>query len=96
MSHKKLTDGIRGLLASRKGMLCLLILAIATVALFCGKLEGIYYAAIIGTIGTIYTFVQSRVDMAAMPYQSTYFNPYGYQGPVIGTPDAPMESPHEK
>jgi len=95
MSNKKLTDGIRGICASRKGMLCLIILIISTIALFFNKLDSVAYAAIIGTIGTIYTFVQSRVDMASLPYQSTYFNPYGYQGPIIGTPDAPLEN-HEK
>lgn len=63
---RKIAWGIVGLLSSRKGALCLLILATSTVGLLLSKLDGVSYAAIVATISTIYQFVQHRTDIAAM------------------------------
>lgn len=85
--------GIQGLLESKKGTLCLIILGLATWALMTKHLEGAYYAAIIGTIGSIYSFIQHRLDLANPNYfpPPIPFNPGFTQiNPAVGTPDAPL------
>lgn len=81
--------GMQGLLESKKGTLCLIILGLSTWALMTKHLEGAYFAAIIGSLAAIYNFVQHRLDMAGYPYPSP--PPYPNLGinPAIGTPDAP-------
>jgi hypothetical protein len=52
--------------------LSLIILACATVALFLGKLDSMAYAAVIGTVGTIYCYTAYRTDTM---YSGYNFNP---------------------
>lgn len=58
--------GIKGLFESKKGTLCLLILAGSLTALLLGKLEGMAFAGVVGTIGTIYCWTAHKVDCAAI------------------------------
>lgn len=62
----KMFKGLYGLLQSRKGALCLLILACATWACLKGQIDGTAYAAVIATIYSIYTFAHSRAEVAAI------------------------------
>jgi hypothetical protein len=57
--------GVKKLLISSKGTLSLIIFSIATVALFRGALPGAYYAAIVGSISTIFCYTQHRTDIAS-------------------------------
>ena len=56
--------GINGLLASRKATLSLLILACSTTAVLLGKIDGMSYAAIVGTIGSIFMWMHTKTDCA--------------------------------
>jgi wobble nucleotide-excising tRNase len=62
---KALLHGVKKLLVSSKGTLSLIILSIATIALFYGKLPGAYYAAVVGSISTIFCYTQHRTDIAS-------------------------------
>lgn len=57
-------NGIKGLLSSRKGTLCLLVLASMSVLAGLGKIDGMAFAAGCTVISSIYCFVQHRVDIA--------------------------------
>lgn len=57
--------GLVGLLRSRKATLCLIILAIGSVALFLGKLDSTAYAAIVSSVVLIYNYTVHKLDLAA-------------------------------
>jgi hypothetical protein len=57
-------NGIKKLFESSKGTMCLIILLISTVALWQNKLEGIYYAGIVSTIGVIFCHTRSKEQIA--------------------------------
>jgi len=61
-----IAKGIKGLLASKKGTLSLIILACSTVGLMLGKLDGTSYAAIVATVSAIYQYTCHKTDIAAM------------------------------
>jgi len=65
----QLFKGLLGLLMSKKAMLCLIILAVSGVALFMGKLEGMYFSAIVATISTIYCWTTHKCDIASLNKQ---------------------------
>jgi hypothetical protein len=65
-------EGIKGLLKSRKGTLCLIVLHCLTILAALGKIDGIAFTAGCTLISTIYCFVQHKVDLAGIP---------GNQGP---------------
>jgi hypothetical protein len=56
--------GLLGLIQSKKGTLSLIILACSTVAVMLSKIDGMSYAAVVGTIGTIYCWTAHKVDIA--------------------------------
>jgi hypothetical protein len=61
MEDKKLTDGIIGLIKSRKGMTYLIslfsILIPSTILCAMGKVDGISYSATIGAVATLLTAI---------------------------------------
>lgn len=61
-----ITNGIKGLLASKKGTLSLILLTCATAANLLGKLDSTAYAAVVGTIGTIYCWTAAKIDAASL------------------------------
>ena len=58
-----LTLGIRGLLGSKKGALCLLVLFVSTVGMFLGKLTGETFVASITIMSGIYSLASTAVDL---------------------------------
>lgn len=54
--------GIVGIIMSRKATMVLLILIVSSVGLFTHILPGLYFAAIIGTIGTSWLAAHSYQD----------------------------------
>lgn len=58
-----LTLGIRGLLGSKKGALCLLVLFVSAVGLFLGKLGGEAFVAAVTVASGIYTAASTAVDL---------------------------------
>ena len=69
--------GFVGLLESRKATLCLLILAISSVALFTKHLDSVSFAAVVSSIVLIYNFVQHRVDIASLPNEQVHSSDKG-------------------
>ena len=59
--------GVKGLLSSRKGVLCLLVLISMNVLAYVGKIDGMSFCACCTLISSIYCFVQHRVDLASLP-----------------------------
>lgn len=55
--------GLIELFKSKKATLSLIILACATTALFMGKLDGQWYAAVISSIVLIYNWTQHKIDL---------------------------------
>lgn len=65
--QEKLSDrAIIGILNSRKGVFCLLILTISTIALFLRFLDSASFAATVSVIGSIFMYSHSRTDIASM------------------------------
>ena len=64
MSIKEI--GICKLALSAKGTLSMLVLAAAEVANLTGHLDGMSFAAVIGTISTIFMWSHSRTNLAAI------------------------------
>jgi hypothetical protein len=62
---RSLTRGIKKLFISSKGTLSIIILCIATFALFSGHLPGMYFAAVVGTVGSVFSYTQHRTDIAS-------------------------------
>lgn len=62
----KILQGITGILASKKGTLSLIVLMCATAAVLMSKIDGVSYAAIIGTISTIFMWTTHRTDCEAI------------------------------
>lgn len=58
--------GMLGLIQSKKGTLSLIILACSTVAVMLSKIDGMSYAAIVSTIGTIYCWSAAKTDIASL------------------------------
>lgn len=58
--------GLPNLLDSKKGTLCLIVLGCATTGLLMGKLDGTAYAAIIGTISTIFMWTSHKQSIAEL------------------------------
>ena len=56
--------GIKGLMQSRKGTLCLLILGSLVALTAKGLLDGICFAAVVTTIASLYMWTQHKTDMA--------------------------------
>lgn len=56
--------GLIQMLKSKKACLALLILAVATIALLSGKLDGTSFAVVAGVIGSIYNFMQAASDVS--------------------------------
>lgn len=71
METKPLLAGVRGLLTSKKGVLCLLILLSMVVLGFFGKIDGVALSAGFTLIGSIYCWTASRVDLAALQKDKT-------------------------
>lgn len=59
-------QGIKGLLESKKGTLSLIVLACATTGLLLGKLDGMAYAAIVGTMGSIFCWTSHKQSIAEL------------------------------
>ena len=57
---------IIGILNSQKGVFCLLILTISTVALYMHLLDSTSFAATVSVIGSIFMYSHSRTDIASM------------------------------
>ncbi len=64
-------SGLVGLWKSRKACLCLIILAISSVALFLGKMNGLEFSAVVSSIVLIYNYCQHRVDLGTIQTQAT-------------------------
>ena len=58
--------GFIGLLKSKKATMSLIILACATTAVMLGKIDGMSFSAVVGTIGTIYCWTAHKVDLATL------------------------------
>lgn len=54
--------GLLGLLASKKGTFSIIVLAIATLALFIGKLDGMYFVGALSFIAGFYNLSSAYVD----------------------------------
>lgn len=61
-----LTLGFRGLLGSKKGSFCLLILGIATTALFVQKISGMEFCTVITILAGIYASSSAITDIQSM------------------------------
>jgi hypothetical protein len=59
----RIFSGLIGLLGSKKACMSLIILGCATAGLLTGKLDGVSFAAIVGTIGTIYCWTAHKTDI---------------------------------
>lgn len=57
---KNISAGISGLIKSRKGMLCLLILGSSVYLAAKQCIDGMSFAAVVGTIGTIYMWSNTK------------------------------------
>lgn len=62
----KLWSGIVEVIESARGSLSLLILIIASVALFTKHLDGLSYAGVVSSIVAIYNYTHMRTEVAAM------------------------------
>lgn len=62
----KIFQGTANLMSDEKGIMCVLILASATVATVMGKMDGNGFAAACSVIGTIYCWVQHKCNIADM------------------------------
>lgn len=58
--------GLIEIIKSSKATMSIIILACSTTGLLLGKLDGTSYAAVIGTIGTIFMWTRHKTDMANM------------------------------
>ncbi len=56
-------DGPRGILNSKKGTMCALILAASVWLCAKGRLDGTQFAAIVASVVTLYTWTQHRIDL---------------------------------
>jgi hypothetical protein len=56
--------GLIKLIQSSKATMSLIILACSTTGLLLGKLDGTSFAAVVGTIGTIFMWTNHKVDMS--------------------------------
>lgn len=57
--------GIKGLFSSRKGMLCLIILAVSAYIAIKGMMSP-SFAAVVSTLAAIYQYTQHKTDIATM------------------------------
>lgn len=55
---------LKGLLTSKKALLCLLIFVVSAIALFVKRLDGPSFAAIVSTVAIIYNYCQHKIDLA--------------------------------
>ena len=62
-------NGLKGLLSSRKGTLCLLVLTSMSILAALSKIDGMAFAAGCSIISSIYCFTQHRADIASMQVQ---------------------------
>ena len=60
--------GITNLLASTKGVMCILILIAATVATLLGKVDGMGYSATMSVLGVIFCYTAHKTDIAQIQY----------------------------
>ena len=58
--------GITGLFISVKVVFCLIVLAASTTLIACKLLDSASYAAIIGSISTMFIYAHHKVQIAAM------------------------------
>lgn len=70
--------GLKGCFASKKAVMCMLILAAVTALAATGKVDGTAFAAVVSVIGTIFCYTVAKTDQAAInspttqtPYQGT-------------------------
>lgn len=61
--------GLVGLLESRKGTLCLLVLSSLTSLAAFGKIDGVAFAAGCTLISTVYCWTQSNIDKAGIRHE---------------------------
>ena len=64
-----LTSGFVGLLQSKKAVMSLLILIIASVLCFTGHVDSLGFSAVVGVIQAIYCYTQHRVDLQSLSMQ---------------------------
>lgn len=55
---------MRGLLSSRKGTLCLLIVAMMSVLGFMGKIDGMAFAGGCSLISAVFCYAHAKTDVA--------------------------------
>lgn len=72
--------GLLGLLESRKGTLCLMVLTSLTVLAFLSKIDGMAFSAGCTLISTIYCWTQHRLDLQA-----------NAAPPLFSSPNRPVE-----
>ena len=58
--------GLKGLVESKKGTLCLLVLGSLTALAAFGKVDGMAFAAGCTLISTVYCFTAAKVDCASL------------------------------
>ena len=59
-------NGLKGLLTSRKGTLSLIIFVGSLVALFMSKMDGVSFAAVMGTVQLIFCWSHSKTDQQSI------------------------------
>ena len=60
--------GICGILASKKGVMCVLILACTTTAAILGHVDGTGFAAAMSVIGTVFCWTTHKESIAQLQF----------------------------
>lgn len=68
--NMKIYNGILKILDSAKGTLSLLVLIFSTIAVVMGRIDGISYAAIMGTISAIFMWTRQKTDIADLEHRT--------------------------
>ena len=58
-------EGVKGILKSRKAMMCVLIIAVSTMLSIMSKMS-MEFAAIISTVAVIYNFTVHKIELATL------------------------------
>jgi hypothetical protein len=78
--------GIKGLFASKKGTLCLLILVSSVWALMTKHMDGVSFAAVVSSISSLFMWTTHKTEISAI---SNGLNKDGLT--VAATPDVPED-----
>lgn len=66
----KIYNGILRILDSAKGTMSLLVLIFSTVAVLLARIDGVSYAAIMGTVSAIFMWTRHKTDIADLEHRT--------------------------